>query len=152
MRSRSTAIARPGIPGAQSAPIRVGRRLWLHRDGDPIMGIGILELLVRVERSGSLHRAALEMGMAYSKAWPAVRRAEEVLGITILERRTGGAGGGGSTLSPEGKRLVVAFGAMVEEADRMLDDLGARYLDTWPSTAGASPVSAPEAAAAAAEE
>ncbi len=113
-------------------PIALGRRLWLERGGRPVIGAGILELLSLVPSSGSLHRAAREMGRAYSKAWLIVRRAENELGFPLLERRTGGSGGGGSILSPEGRRLIEVFGALVEEADRTLDELGERYLGTWP--------------------
>ena len=41
----------------------------------PIFGVGVCQLLARVETTGSLRRAAADMGMAYSKAWLVVRRA-----------------------------------------------------------------------------
>jgi molybdate transport system regulatory protein len=110
------------------AKIRPAQRLWLHDGGTPVFGTGIRELLIRVEATGSLHRAASDMGMAYSKAWSIVGRAEEHLGLTLLARRTGGPGGGGSTLSADGRWLVDAFGALREEAAAALDDLFAKHL------------------------
>jgi molybdate transport repressor ModE-like protein len=71
------------------------------------------------------------MGLAYSKAWHIVHRAEAHLGVTLLERRTGGAGGGGSTVSAEGRWLVGAFGALADEADTLLDELYARHFGSW---------------------
>jgi len=109
------------------ANIRPAQRLWLHDGGTPVFGSGMRELLIRVEATGSLHRAASDMGMAYSKAWSIVRRAEEHLGVTLLARQAGGAGGGGSTLSEEGRWIVEAFGALREEAAELLDDLFARH-------------------------
>jgi molybdate transport system regulatory protein len=98
--------------------------------------MGTFELLVRVEATGSLHRAASEMGMAYSKAWQSARRAEANLGFALLTRQIGGRGGGGSTLSPEAKWLVGAFGALVEDANQMLEQLRIKHLDSWPHGPG----------------
>lgn len=100
------------------------------------MGMGTLELLVRVESTGSLHRAASDMGMAYSKAWQSVRRAEATLGFALLDRQTGGRGGGGSTVSPEGKWLIAAFGALIEEATETIRQLGDKHLGDWPGATG----------------
>lgn len=109
------------------ANIRPAQRIWLHDGGTPVFGTGIRELLIRVEATGSLHRAASDMGMAYSKAWSIVHRAEEHLGVTLLARQTGGTGGGGSTLSEDGRWIVEAFGALREEATELLDALFARH-------------------------
>ena len=46
-------------------------------------GPGIAQLLHRVERLHSLRAAALEMEMAYSKAWTVVKNAENALGFKL---------------------------------------------------------------------
>ena len=109
------------------ADVRPAHRVWLQDGTTPIFGSGVRELLLRTEATGSLHRAAAEMDMAYSKAWTIVRRAEEHLGISLLARRVGGAGGGGSTLSEPGRRIVDAFGALSDEVDAQLEALYARH-------------------------
>ena len=124
--------ASSSAPRGDAGNLEVGRRIWLHRGGRPVMGMGTLELLVRVEVTGSLHRAASDMGMAYSKAWLSARRAEANLGFPLLTRQIGGIGGGGSTLSPEAKWLVGAFRALIDDADPMLEQLRAKHLGTWP--------------------
>ncbi len=126
------ASAGSGSPAVGAGRLKVGQRVWLHRDGRAVMGVGTRELLCRVDSTGSLHRAASDMGMAYSKAWLSIRRAEVNLGVPLLVRHTGGKGGGGSTLSGEGRWLVDAFGAFVEEADHMLESLSAKHLGNWP--------------------
>jgi molybdate transport system regulatory protein len=128
MSDQLTAGSDAGASAVLARRLRVGQRIWLHRDGHAVLGMGTCELLSRVDSTGSLHRAAADMGMAYSKAWLSVRRAEANLGVALLERHTGGRGGGGSTLSPEGKWLIGAFGALVEDANQMLELLGDRYL------------------------
>jgi len=109
--------------------IRLARRIWLQDGATPVFGVGIRELLIRVEATGSLHMAAAEMGLAYSKAWRIVGRAEEHLGFPLMTRHAGGTRGGGSALSMEGRRLVDAFGRVLEDADAMLDELAATHLD-----------------------
>ncbi len=123
----------PGADRSRTFPagVRPAQRIWLHDQGMPVFGIGIRELLIRVESTGSLRQAASDMGMAYSKAWHIVRRAEEHLGFTLLQRRTGGTGGGGSAVSDEGRRLVEAFGALLDEADTLLDELYAKHFGNW---------------------
>jgi molybdate transport system regulatory protein len=140
-------VASPGSSIQEAARIQVGQRIWLHRAGRFAMGMGTFELLIRVELTGSLNQAAAAMGMAYSKAWQSVRRAEGTLGFALLERQTGGRGGGGSTLSPEGKWIVGAFGSLVEEATQAIEQLVNKYMGDWPATTGEGSSARPEDAA-----
>ena len=118
--------------GPKPGGIRPAQRIWLQDRGVPVFGVGIRELLIRVESTGSLRHAASDMGMAYSKAFNIVRRAEEHLGFALLERRTGGPHGGGSRVSAQGKWLVGSFGALLEEAGALLDGLYDKHLCDWP--------------------
>jgi molybdate transport system regulatory protein len=120
-----------------AAQIRPAQRIWLQDLGTPVFGIGIRELLMRVETTGSLRQAAGEMGLAYSKAWRIVRRAEAHLGIPLLTRQAGGEGGGGSVLSDEARWLVRAFGALLDEARLLLDELYAKHFGPWPPESAA---------------
>lgn len=72
-------------------------------------GPGVAELLRRVREHHSLRAAALSMNMAYSKAWTILRTAQEELGFRLLVSSTGGRGGGGATLTPEGERMLEAY-------------------------------------------
>ena len=133
--------ANSGAPLGETGPsrIRPGQRIWLGDEGLPVFGAGIRELLIRVESTGSLRQAASDMGLAYSKAWQIVRRAEEHLGFKLLERQIGGTGGGGSTVSSEGRWLVGAFGALLDEADALLDELYAKHFGNWHDGTGDVP-------------
>jgi molybdate transport system regulatory protein len=128
---------------ADTVQIRLGRRIWLQDRGEPIFGIGICQLLVRVESTGSLRCAAVDMGMAYSKAWQVVRRAEEHLGFSLIYRQVGGKRGGGSTLSDDGKRLVESFRALSDEAGPLLDRLYEKHFGAWPGVREDRPISPP---------
>jgi len=89
-------------------------RLWLDQDGKAF-GDGPYELLKRVEATGSLHKAAAQMGMAYSKAWKLIRMIEQRLGFMILEREVGGHSGGGSRITPQGEKLMSCYAKFREE-------------------------------------
>jgi len=100
-----------------------------------VFGPGVYELLVLVQTTGSLHQAAREMGMSYSKAWSAVRRAEDHLGITLLHRHKGGLEGGGSDVTEEGNELVRRFRDFLEEADAELVRLYCKHFGGVPFAA-----------------
>ena len=80
-------------------------------NGIKFFGEGPLQLLRSVERTGSLRAAALEMEMAYSKANKLLKQAEANLGFSLTMRSAGGKDGGGSVLTPEGKRWLRKYEA-----------------------------------------
>jgi molybdate transport system regulatory protein len=90
-------------------------KLWLDQDGKAF-GDGPYELLRRIETTGSLHRAAAQMEMAYSKAWKLIRMVEQKLGFRLLEREVGGRLGGGSRLTQRAKELMSCYALFREEA------------------------------------
>lgn len=80
-------------------------------NGVKFFGEGPLRLLRSVEKTGSVRAAAREMEMAYSKASKLIRQAEENLGFSLTSRTAGGKDGGGSKLTPEGKRWLSQYEA-----------------------------------------
>ena len=78
----------------------------LDEQGQRFFGDGPCRLLKLVEETGSLRKAAEEMGMAYTKALKLVRQAEAAVGAPLTERVIGGVNGGGSVLTDAGKELV----------------------------------------------
>lgn len=72
-------------------------------------GKGIAQILSLVEQHGSLSAAYKEMGMSSSKAWKILHRAEEDLGFPLLKSVSGGAHGGGTVLTTEGKELLEKY-------------------------------------------
>ena len=81
---------------------------------------------------GSLNQAAKSIAMSYSKAWHVVREVEERLGVSLFERRIGGANGGGSSLTDEARGLLARYGALEAEADDLLAALFAKHFADVP--------------------
>ena len=71
--------------------------------------------------------ACREMGMAYSKAWKIVKRAENDLGIQLMTGERGGKNGGGMQLTDEGKELLSRFRAMEKELGGEAEKLFSKY-------------------------
>ena len=91
--------------------------------GGKAFGPGIARLLEGVRDYGSLRRSAAEMGMSYNKAWNIVRESEKLLGFALMERRIGGARGGGAVLTAQGAEMLTRYRAFEREAQATLRDL-----------------------------
>jgi molybdate transport system regulatory protein len=100
---------------AQS-PTSRGRR-WDH-----------LELLERIDASGSISAAANAMGMSYKAAWQAVEAINNLSEEPLVERHPGGKHGGGTTLTQYGRRVVAAYRRLEKEREHVLANLG-RVMD-----------------------
>jgi len=85
--------------------VKVEYRVWLDNNGKAF-GEGPYELLKRVEQTQSLHLAASQMGMAYSKAWRLIGTIKKRLGFILIERKVGGHAGGGSHVTSRATDLI----------------------------------------------
>ena len=86
-------------------------------------GPGVAQLLHAVQELRSLRAAALSMDMAYSKAWTIIKNSEKALGLSLLDSTTGGKGGGGAALTPEGARLLRAYDTFCSRLHDAADEL-----------------------------
>ena len=90
-------------------------------------GPGVAELLDGIVRTGSLRQSAMAMDMSYNKAWSVLRQSEANLGIQLVERIVGGAGGGGSRLTAEGMEFLERYRSFCKEANACLEKLAEQY-------------------------
>ena len=117
--------------------MKVAYKVWLDKNGKAF-GDGPYELLRRVEKKKSLHRAANQMGMAYSKAWRLIRTMEERLGFVLLERKAGGKSGGGSRVTPNAKELMEHYEKFRKDVE---DAMGGIYRRHFGPSSHSSPLS-----------
>jgi molybdate transport system regulatory protein len=108
--------------GVRSKPMKVSYKVWLD-NGGKAFGDGPYELLKRVDESHSLHRAAKEMGMAYSKAWRLIGVMEKRLGFLLIERKVGGFSGGGSRVTSQGKELMKRYKHFQKDVNTSLEKI-----------------------------
>jgi molybdate transport system regulatory protein len=102
--------------------MKVAYKIWLDHYGKAF-GEGPHELLVRVERTNSLHRAAHQMGMSYSKAWKLIQTMEKRLGFVLLDKKIGGPSGGGSHLTPKAKELMKRYGRFEKDVGKAIEKI-----------------------------
>lgn len=84
----------------------VSKIIFLDENNEKFFGEGPARLLHGIEEKGSLRAAAMSMNMAYTKALRLMKHAEAALGFPLTTRTAGGKDGGGSVLTPEGKRWL----------------------------------------------
>lgn len=105
---------------SESRP-QVRSKIWLEIDGEPVFGQGREELLRLIRKTGSINAAAREMGIPYRKAWTYIDAMEKRLGLPLVNRLKGGAGGGESSLTPQALTLLEKFEALQEGFDEMVN-------------------------------
>lgn len=104
-------------------PIQLRGSLWMTVAGENLGGHGRVALLAKVADCGSITRAAKAMGMSYKTAWDAVDSMNNLAGEPLVERLTGGKGGGGTRLTRRGERLVENFQLIEREHQRFVEQL-----------------------------
>jgi molybdate transport system regulatory protein len=100
--------------------MKVAYKIWLDHSGKAF-GEGPHELLKRVEKTNSLHEAAHQMGMSYSKAWKLIQTMEKRLGFVLLDKKIGGPSGGGSQVTPKGKDLMKRYEQFEKDARKAIE-------------------------------
>jgi len=109
--------------------MRLRMKFWLESEsGDYMLGPGTLRLLLAVAEQGSLKAGARAVGLGYRTAWDRLKKAEEGLGFALLERFSGGEGGGGSSLTAEALELVERYRWFVLGTQEMLE---ARFYEAF---------------------
>lgn len=83
--------------------------VWLTAGSESLGGRGRVGLLRCIAEQGSITQAAKAMGMGYKAAWDAVDRMNTLAGEPLVQRTTGGRGGGSTTLTARGAQLVARF-------------------------------------------
>ena len=64
-----------------------------------------IELLRQVRHTGSISQGAKLANISYNSAWAAINEMNQLADQTLVDRSTGGKGGGGAVLTPYGERL-----------------------------------------------
>jgi len=110
--------------------MRLGIHLWLGTENGAYLGHGRIELLSHIDALGSISQAAKAMKMSYKAAWEAVNEMNRLSPEPIVERATGGRGGGGTVLTKRGRELIAIFRRLEEAQNAFAQTLGA-YADDW---------------------
>lgn len=116
--------------GKQMSKINCSLKIRLAND-DVFFGPGVFALLNLVEKHESVNAAAKAMNLSYSKAIKMIHGTEEALGFKLLDRKIGGAHGGGSRLTPECIEFLDVYEKFSSEIKEHSDNLFNKYFNKY---------------------
>ena len=99
----------------------VNGSLWVESNGERFFGPGPVELLERIEKTGSINQAAKQMQMSYKKAWEIINALNAEAGHPYVVTQTGGTSGGGSTITKEAKVMITWYQKLREKFKTFLE-------------------------------
>jgi molybdate transport system regulatory protein len=111
------------------AALAIRGGLWLDRKGQKFVGASRVALLESIDRTGSITRAAKDIGLSYKAAWDAVDAMNNVADKPLLIRATGGQHGGGSYLTEHGRELVRLYRLLESGYQHLLEQMQAQVHD-----------------------
>lgn len=95
----------------------------IGNDGDTFLEESRIRLLEAIDVLGSIAKAARRVPMSYKTAWDALNAMGKIAGQPVVVRTVGGAGGGGSRLTPYGRQLVAFYRALESEYQTAIAEL-----------------------------
>lgn len=103
---------------------------WIEADLRLVSGLDarMMVLLRAIEQTNSLNQAARAVGLSYKGAWQMLERANNVAPHALVTTATGGSKGGGSQLTPAGKRLLALYLNVQEQHRQFLQQLNQALL------------------------
>src|SRR5208283_4976402 len=86
-------------------------RLTIRLDFDAgrRLGAGKIALLEAIDRTGSISAGGRAHGMSYRRAWLLIDELNQLFATPLVAAHHGGAKGGGSHLTEEGRRIVALY-------------------------------------------
>lgn len=115
----------PSSPRPRSASRRVELQgaLWLSVGGQELGGPQRIGLLRAIAEHGTLTAAARALGLSYKGAWESLQAMNAQAAQPLVERVTGGRGGGFTRLTPHAQRLVERYGEIEAVHQRFMRQL-----------------------------
>lgn len=98
------------LPSPQPEPHYMARgKIWVEKGGEAYMGWGRVMLLEHIGRLESIAAAARSMRMSYRNAWLEVETMNRLAPAPLVEKTTGGVGGGHTRLTEEGRKVITEY-------------------------------------------
>ena len=82
-----------------------------------------INLLKQIEQTGSISQGAKNANISYKSAWDAINEMNQLSEQTLVERATGGKGGGGAVITRYGQRLIQLYDLLGQIQQKAFDVL-----------------------------
>jgi molybdate transport system regulatory protein len=115
--------------GSETKTMEIEGSFWVQKADHKFLGGDRINLLEKIDECGSITKAAKLAGISYKTAWDTVNMMNNLADKPLVERMTGGKGGGGTSLTPEGRDVIRRFKIMQEEHRKYLVNLAERVED-----------------------
>ena len=102
-------------------------RIWVETEKGPFLGIGRIELLIKIKEMGSISKAAQEMKMSYRQAWELIESMNTKSKNILVTSKIGGKGGGGAMLTTEGEKAIEQFTTLNRAFKKFLEEQGHKF-------------------------
>jgi molybdate transport system regulatory protein len=97
-------------------------RLWVFTGDTPYLGTGPIELLEKINKHGSIAKAAADMKMSYRKAWQLVQNMNTIADAPLVTTQLGGNKGGGAEVTEKGRQVIRQYHQLAQEMETFLQE------------------------------
>jgi len=119
-----------GSKGSKYFNVFLKYQCWLDTtEGEKILGEELINLLKGIAEEGSIQASAEKNKISYRKAWGKIKKAEEMLLFSIVEKKRGGKNGGQTILTPDGENLLAAFDELHSEFDKAIHNIAKKFFN-----------------------
>jgi molybdate transport system regulatory protein len=95
---------------------KAGLTLRVDLSSGRAIGPGKIHLLEQIHKSGSITQAGRDLGLSYRRAWLLINDLNNYFRFPVIEAEKGGSGGGGTRLTPFGRKLIQLYQTIEAEA------------------------------------
>jgi len=107
----------------QGLHVEFSSSLTILNSDTPLLLEKRILLIGYIEELGSISKAAKRVPMSYKSAWDAIDTINNLSPTMVIEKSTGGAGGGGAVVTDYGKNLVHTYTLLKKEHEKFLSQL-----------------------------
>jgi molybdate transport system regulatory protein len=98
-------------------------KFWIEKKGESILGPGRVKILEAIDKTGSLTEATKLCNISFRKGWKLINEINEQLEQPIVISERGGKGGGGRTsLTEYGKKLIQQYKYIKNALEKAAND------------------------------
>lgn len=101
---------------------KLNGRIWIDDEDEKVLGKGRVELLERIQASGSIRQAALQMKMSYKQAWDMINHMNTHFSSPVVISQRGGKGGGKAIVTEHGQYVIAQFHQLQQKFKDFLAD------------------------------
>lgn len=105
-------------------------KLWLStKDAEGAFGDGKWRLLKSIDAEGSLKAASQSLHISYRKAWGDLKKTQQCLNVPLVRKQRGGALGGQTALTEQGKKWVKAYTRFRTDIEKAVEKAYKKHIE-----------------------